>query len=371
MRSYLPFGDLWEMPIEVPYSMLVRDGDLAWTCGQVPLDDKSQVVAPHDLLGQTEEVCGNVQEIFRRRSIPIEDVGQVILYYVPTPGGKADVAEMLARCRVRFGEVPLLVPVPVPYFYYDGLLLEVDIFTGKSTGQTVRAAVGDTRVALADGGELLWACVQTTAEGLDGAVGLLEQSLARVGLSRENRLCDHWVVSLPPTGGGELTTTADLLVDLGVMSDGGALIAGNQDEDQIVGWLTFVKGGRTECLEPMGKAANVRLTFRRNGRFAWVCGRSCDGDNGLVDQTTQVMAAIAEAFDGTANTFQHVVKSTCHYVGSSSAEDLHDNMAVRNGYYTKPGPASTGLPVFGLADNRSKTVIDLMMIEPLADCGKN
>ena len=56
--------------------------------------------------------------------------------------------------------------------------------------------------------------------------------------------------------------------------------------------------------------------------------------------------------------FADVVKSTTHYVGGS-AEELHSNMQVRNAYYSKPGPASTGLPVFGFGDQNSKVVVDL------------
>ncbi len=41
--------------------------------------------------------------------------------------------------------------------------------------------------------------------------------------------------------------------------------------------------------------------------------------------------------------FAAVCKATTRYVGSSAAQALHDNMQVRNAYYRRPGPASTGL----------------------------
>ena len=58
--------------------------------------------------------------------------------------------------------------------------------------------------------------------------------------------------------------------------------------------------------------------------------------------------------------FMDVGKSTTHYVGSSP-EELHDNMRVRNIHYQKPGPASTGLPVFGFLHPASKVVVDLVL----------
>ena len=54
-----------------------------------------------------------------------------------------------------------------------------------------------------------------------------------------------------------------------------------------------------------------------------------------------------------------VVKSSTLYVGHSSDQDPNDNMSVRNRRYRKPGPASTGVPVFGLADTTSRLTVDV------------
>ena len=84
---------------------------------------------------------------------------------------------------------------------------------------------------------------------------------------------------------------------------------------------------------------------------------------GLVAQTEAIMAALDVHLASLGLAYGDVVKSTTHYVGGSSAEELHENMAVRNRRYTKPGPASTGLPVFGFADPESKVVVDLTLID--------
>jgi len=47
-------------------------------------------------------------------------------------------------------------------------------------------------------------------------------------------------------------------------------------------------------------------------------------------------------------------------VGSSAAEDLHDDMAARNAYYRRPGPASTGLPVAAFPLSKSKIAVDVL-----------
>ena len=59
--------------------------------------------------------------------------------------------------------------------------------------------------------------------------------------------------------------------------------------------------------------------------------------------------------------YTDVVKSTTHYVAGDSAEELHDNMAVRNRRYSSPGPASTGVPVHRLDDPGCRIVVTLTL----------
>ena len=72
------------------------------------------------------------------------------------------------------------------------------------------------------------------------------------------------------------------------------------------------------------------------------------------------MASIAETMSAQGWSFDAVCKATTHYVGSSTADDLHDNMKVRNAYYRSPGPASTGLPVSAFPFSSSKIAVDVL-----------
>jgi enamine deaminase RidA (YjgF/YER057c/UK114 family) len=103
----------------------------------------------------------------------------------------------------------------------------------------------------------------------------------------------------------------------------------------------------------------VVITATQSERFGWVQARSIDADTDLVDQTRQIMTAIESRLAAHDVGFDAVVKATSLYTGGNSAAELHDNMSVRNAYYERPGPASTGLPVFGLADERSRIVVDV------------
>jgi len=59
--------------------------------------------------------------------------------------------------------------------------------------------------------------------------------------------------------------------------------------------------------------------------------------------------------------FYHVVKSPTHYVADASAEALHQNMAIRNNCWRRPGPASTGVPVEALSCVGARISVDLLL----------
>ena len=65
----VPFDGLWEMAIDVPYSMLAGRGDLAWSCGQLALGAGARVQAPGDLLAQADIVADHLDTILRRAGL--------------------------------------------------------------------------------------------------------------------------------------------------------------------------------------------------------------------------------------------------------------------------------------------------------------
>jgi hypothetical protein len=101
----------------------------------------------------------------------------------------------------------------------------------------------------------------------------------------------------------------------------------------------------------------------RHGRkHFWIAARSVLPIASLISETKAVMASIAAAMRAQGWNFDAVCKATIHYIGSSTARDLHDNMEVRNAYDSRPGPASTGLPVAAFLFSPGKIAIDLLGI---------
>ena len=173
-RRFLPFGDLWEMRIDVPYSFLVVDGDHAWSCGQLALDTGGTVLHPGDLAAQSAVVAENLIEILRRAELDPAEIGELVLYHAPADAESID--RMLATFRT-VAPGAALVPFEVPHFYYDGVELEVDLFWGRERIDWPTSTVtdaGGVRIETARTGRF----TRVSARVVDGVDGLVPQTEA-------------------------------------------------------------------------------------------------------------------------------------------------------------------------------------------------
>jgi len=127
-----------------------------------------------------------------------------------------------------------------------------------------------------------------------------------------------------------------------------------------MGELTFAGGGG--AAPPLATPAQpgIALFARSSRTHFWIAARSLQHSLSLVGETQVIMAAIAETLRARGWRFDAVTKATTHYIGSSAAQDLHDNMSVRNAYYHRPGPASTGLPVAAFPFSSSRIAVDVL-----------
>ncbi len=299
------------MAIDVPYSYLVKDGDVAWTCGQLALDEESAVLHPGDLAAQSDVVCDHIEAILARAELTVGGVKCLYLYHC---GHDATaVAEMVAVFRHRFGPDVLLAPLAVPHFYYDGIMLEVDLWWAQSS-------------------QLRW----------------VAEAAPEAGTAR---LSEH--VFLPSARLGDLAGGPVPVPDPGAVVDAGPFVEkASFHAIEVVDEVVM-----TDLEERDG----VVTVVRRAGVFTWVQGRASRGGD-LVTQTESIMGRFDRLLPSLGLDYPDVAKSTTHYVGAATADELHDNMTVRNRRYRRPGPASTGLPVFGFADPASKVVVDITLV---------
>lgn len=358
-RSYVPF-DVFAMRTDVPVSTLVRDGAYGWTCGQCPLDRKGDVFAPNDLLAQVRFVGDMIEGVLNRGGFDAASIGKMIVYNVEGKAGEGERAvQQLSR---RFAHQPVIVSIPVPHFYYDGMMVEIDIFAGHPVHSKKPTYDQGIDLQIAESGDYVWASVKSRIDsgaGLADRLATISGALDRRGLTAARLLSDHWFLSdqaCNSPGAKRAVSDCDLITHPAAL-----VRIGTRDRGTVIGDLTFIR----KPVEVIGKAntasgLNVRL--RRGGSSLWINGTNSNPRRDLIEQTRNIMTGLEQSLVSQGMSFANVVKLTAHYTGGASAEELHGNMAVRHGFYGTPGPASTGLPVLALLDPDCKIAIDILAI---------
>jgi enamine deaminase RidA (YjgF/YER057c/UK114 family) len=334
------------MRIEHPYSLLVRDAGFAWTCGQCPLSADGAVLAPGDLVGQADHVDRYIRRLLDKAGYLPASVGKLVVYHAPHE--RATTEHMLSRFRNAFPGA-ILMPVGTPFFYYPGMRLEVDMHAAERRAPLVSHDGNGLRLEAVDAGDLVWVSLEIRALDADA----VRAALRAIGMSADALLADHWFV-----GGVGAGPALESLGQAGLVTDPGASVGVTLPVGVLaLGELTFAAGGASTLALPSRPGTTVFA--RRSGSHFWVSARSLAPALSLVGETEAIMAEIADTLRARSWRFEDVCKATTHYVGSSAAQDLHDNMTVRNSYYRRPGPASTGLPVAAFPFSASKIAVDV------------
>ena len=350
----IPVSELWSMRIEHPYSLLVREGGFAWTCGQCPLSKEGAVLAPGDLVAQAGHVDRYIRLLLEKAGLAPERAGKLVIYHEARDA--AETARMLELFRAAYPGA-ILLPIATPFFYYEGMRIEVDVYAAERRAPLVTREGPGFRLQAVDAGDLVWMSVEAAA-ALDPRA--LADALRSVGVSADALLADHWFVDADAAA-GVLAPALAAVTQAGLVTDpsaaaGVTLPAGVR----VLGELTFAGGGGAVETLATPDHPGIIIIARRSQRHFWIAAHTVAPGLSLVRETDAIMAGIADTMRGQGWRFGSVVKATTHYVGGSSAEDLHDNMAVRNAYYRRPGPASTGLPIAAFPLSASKIAVDLL-----------
>ena len=346
------FGDIWKMAIDIPYSLMVGRGAQAWTCGQLAMSVDGKVTAGNDFDTQARIVRDYGLEILRRAGLSAGNMRRIVNYYIP---GETDREAMLTELfREAFGDDVLIDFVPLPHFYYDGILLECDFFCGpeivrKESRQTATGSV-EVHLTASDA----WVSVTVSPNDVAATGTWILDVLNEAGLGRENVLTEHWTAPSHALSAvmGECAGIGEGFDPLAIVNAG--------PSDKLVRARFRLLRGTTVSGEVM-ETDGLTLLVRTAKDEAWMQARPNDPARGLVGGTRAAMEVFSLKMAELGYGFADVGKQTTHYVGGSS-DELHDNMQVRNSYYSKPGPASTGVPVRGLADRSAATVIDLTLV---------
>lgn len=311
----LPMGLMWQMPIPVACSLAVAAQGLAISCGQCPLDKAGLVLHPNEAAAQARLVAGMVQGVLDH--LPGHHAALLVVYHDAT-----EEAQVLAPLAAAFPGAAL-APVRLPHFYYPGMRIEVDLYATAAPPMLRSGPPGLSRVT---GGPL--ELVALRAPDMGAAAGLLGN------LDHARLLSAQWFAAEPAPFGWHPDPAARVILP----SDAG-----------VSAVLTFAPAPVEVSQTPGG-------ALRRSaGGYVWLSAQG---------QAADLSAAAHQAMDALALADQPgltLIKATTHYVGGSGQEDLHGNLAVRHARFPMPGPASTGVPVAGLAGG--SLAIDMLGID--------
>jgi enamine deaminase RidA (YjgF/YER057c/UK114 family) len=87
-----------------------------------------------------------------------------------------------------------------------------------------------------------------------------------------------------------------------------------------------------------------------------------DEKTSLLRQTQACMDRLDAVLDAAGFAWSDIAKMSTYYVGGSSAEELHENLALRAARFSAPGPASTGVPVPGLPRAGEKIAVEAIAV---------
>lgn len=335
-RLFVPF-DVFGMRENVRVSSMVRVGDLGWTCGMCPLDRDSAVVAPDDLAAQSEFVCQMIKTVFGRAGFEPKDAAKLVVYHAAQT--EQDHQAMVDQFEQHFPAQPVLVFVPVPHFYYAGMLLEVDAYADSTLRPVLQTFPAG--IQMRQGQHLTYLAAKWTAN--TPVQGFLQAQ----GLSRGNLVSSQWYGSAEHVGNVKRLTKEFPIQDheILIIERAASLFA-----DFTVSQAGIVTKGSTQ--NP--------IQIRRSDPVVTLSCSVPQQDLTLVEQTKHIMKQLDRALADEGLSWSHVVKISAPYIGSASEADLHENLAIRHAYHPLPGPASTGLPVTAFADPANKIMVQLI-----------
>ena len=360
VRRFIPFGSHWGMGIDVPYSLAVVDHGRFWSCGQCPLDLNARSLFPGRLRQQLRLVAELIIQQFAPQVITPDRISKLVAYVVPD--GVTPLESVEVVLRETLDSIPVIVTIGVPFFYYTGMMVEVDVYgsADPSSNPEIHHLTHDARAAIITSGGDIHLRLDLPA-GIESSS--LSRELGRVleerGSSLDLIVSAHVFLSRDLPAASILKSISDTLG-----SDAGAAVLADlpQTHAAVVDLVAEANSERASG-EKSSLATNVsgvQLVERRAGHVLGLAARSLGSQPGLATATKRIMETLSQALARYRFGFTNVVKQQAYYVGGANEEGLYENMRIRNGYYKRPGPASTGLAVHGFVDSDCRITVELL-----------
>lgn len=401
MKRYSWPENHWHWPVELTHQHGVRSDDLLFTGGQADLDQAGQVINPDLLEPQCRSVIRYVENILLDLEASLADVVKWVVYFV---GDTEDEARILSLLDEATPETcrPTVSTICLPALCYPGMRIELEAVAFcpvKSDTSEVQYARGVNLPALPDGfshavrcGDLIFTsdCSSITPQGdvqkpddLNTQTSLMMECLANT-LALVNASMDD-VVKLNVFYVGDGTSanwSEPALIRAAHFKDPGPAATGIAVQSFArPGLMTRIaatagvdvsKRPRQYCWPDKHWNWTEKLPYKHGNRFGNIIhlggqvaldqhAEVLHPDN-MVEQTRVAMRNIELVLAGFGATLNDVVKVTTFYQGNASAEALHENLLIRSGSYSKPGPATSGIPVTNLVYESMVIEIEVIAI---------
>ena len=355
-KTTVPF-DMFAMRVDVPVSSLVRHRSYGWTCGQCALGKDGSVLHPNQLVVQVEVICDMIDSVIDRAGYNASCVGKLLVYY--TDNGE-DNEQALALLTKRFPHGPIIIPILVPHFYYDGMLVEIDVFAADQIALKLQHQDDNLSVNVIETTDQHWVSVFVDlTDSVEIAMGLVqvESLLSEAGYTPDRLLSDHWFIA---DSAKQIAKAQHNLSNCELVSSDASVVRIDAGGSRYIrAELNYSKNDAVTHSYSYDKQQNITVVERSTTNLCWLSGSCLQVETSLVSQTELIMASLSQSLQDAGRSFDDVVKLTAYYQGGASEAELHDNMMVRHRYYAQPGPASTGLPVDGFCGADVKIAIDI------------
>jgi len=401
MKSHSWPKDHWHWPIELTHQHGVRNGDLIFTGGQADLNQSGDVVNPDLLEPQCHSVIRYVENIMLDLGASLDHVIRWVVYFVGDAKDEAHILSLLDKATHKNCK-PTVSTICLPSLCYPGMRIELEAVgfcPEDNFHQTVQYARGEKLPSLPDGfshavrcDDLVYTsdCSAISQEGdVQAPDNLIEQThlmmkclantLDLLGVSMDEVL----KLNVFYQGDGTAQSWSEpALIRASHFSDPGPAAtgiavgsfaqAGLMTKISVTAGVSSCKNNREFSWPKNHWDWTEKLPYKHGNRFGKLIhlgGQVALDQNAevlhpddMVRQTRIAMRNIESVLKEFGATLDDVVKVTTFYQGSASAEALHENLLIRSASYTKPGPATSGIPVTNLVYQSMVIEIEVIAI---------
>ena len=117
----------WDWPIHLPYKHGLKCADMIFVGGQVSLDPRAEVVAPHDMRTQSVNTMRNIETILEGLGAGMRHAVLVTDFYDGSRNAD-DAVSNLEVCTAAFAEPgPVITLIPSTFRGYNGMMTEIEV----------------------------------------------------------------------------------------------------------------------------------------------------------------------------------------------------------------------------------------------------